>query len=230
MGRLTKVIATLGPSVASPEAVRSLVDAGMDVARLNFSHGDHDLHRSFYEWVRAAASDAGRTVAVMQDIQGPKLRIGDFPDGAIRVGPGSEIDLSPGTGPGDETRVPIGYEALLDDVSPGDRVILADGMVTCEVVDRTSSSLRARVVTGGVLGNNKGVAFPDSRLSVANVTPKDETDLAFGAELGVDFVAASFVRTSRQSQLSPATSPSSPRSSWPRPSTTSTRSSRRPSA
>jgi pyruvate kinase len=192
--RQTKIIATLGPSVASAKGVRSLVDAGMDVARLNFSHGDHDLHRQFYEWVRSASSDAGRTVAIMQDIQGPKLRIGEFPGGHIGVRPDSEIDLVPDPGLGDEEHIPIGYEALLHDVGPGDRVILADGLVTCEVVGRTDSSLRARVVTGGVLGDNKGVAFPDSRLSVANVTPKDEADLAFGVELGVDFVAASFVR------------------------------------
>jgi pyruvate kinase len=195
MHRQTKIIATLGPSVASEEGVGSLIDAGMDVARLNFSHGGHDLHRSFYKWVRQAAAEAGRTIAIMQDIQGPKLRIGEFPRGEIDVRVDTEIDLVPDSGTGDEHHVPIGYPALLDDVGPGDRVILADGLVSCEVVGRTDDALRARVVTGGMLADNKGVAFPDSTLSVANVTPKDEADLAFGAELGVDFVAASFVRS-----------------------------------
>ncbi|HET9261030.1 MAG TPA: pyruvate kinase [Acidimicrobiia bacterium] len=195
MPRQTKVIATMGPAVASPEKVRALIDAGMDVARLNFSHGGHDLHRRFYEWIRAAAAESGRTVAIMQDIQGPKLRIGEFPGGGIELQPDSEVDLMPDSGTGDAGRIPIGYGALLTDVNPGDRVILADGLVSCEVVGRSDSSLRARVINGGSLTDHKGVAFPDSNLSVGNITSKDETDLAFGRDLGVDFVAASFVRS-----------------------------------
>ena len=194
MQRQTKIIATLGPSVASLDGVRSLVQAGMDVARLNFSHGGHDVHRQFYEWVRAAAKEAGRTIAIMQDIQGPKLRVGEFPEGHISLQANSEVDLVPHGGEGSPEQIPVGYDALLSDVSPGDRVILADGLVSCEVVGRTDTALRARVVNGGVLSDNKGVAFPDSNLSVGNVTPKDEADLAFGRELGVDLVAASFVR------------------------------------
>jgi len=194
MQRQTKIIATLGPSVASLDGVRSLVQAGMDVARLNFSHGGHDVHRQFYEWVRAAAKEAGRTIAIMQDIQGPKLRVGEFPGGHISLHANSEVDLVPHGGEGSPDQIPVGYDALLSDVSPGDRVILADGLVSCEVVGRTDTALRARVVNGGVLSDNKGVAFPDSNLSVGNVTPKDEADLAFGRELGVDLVAASFVR------------------------------------
>jgi pyruvate kinase len=195
MQRQTKIIATLGPAVASQEAIRSLVDAGMDVARLNFSHGDHDMHRQSYEWVRSAAKESGRTIAIMQDIQGPKLRVGEFPGGQIRLAMNAEVDLVPDGGEGDQHRIPVGYEALLTDVNPGDRVILADGMVSCEVVGRTDTALRARVVSAGVLSDHKGVAFPDSSLSVGNITPKDEKDLALGRELGVDFVAASFVRT-----------------------------------
>jgi pyruvate kinase len=195
MPRQTKIIATLGPSVASEQGVRALVDAGMDVARLNFSHGEQELHRRLHDWVRAAARDAGRTLAIMQDIQGPKLRVGRFPGGEIHLSTDSEVDLLPDGGTGDPGKIPVGYEALLTDVNPGDRVILADGMVSCEVVGRTDTALRARVVSGGHLSDHKGVAFPDSNLSVANITPKDETDLALGRDLGVDFVAASFVRS-----------------------------------
>ncbi|HJS71439.1 MAG TPA: pyruvate kinase [Acidimicrobiia bacterium] len=194
MQRQTKIIATLGPAVSSQEAIRSLVDAGMDVARLNFSHGDHDLHQKFYDWVRAAAKESGRTIAIMQDIQGPKLRVGEFRGGRISLAMNAEVDLVSDGGEGDIDRIPVGYDQLLTDVNPGDRVIFADGMVSCEVVGRTDSALRARVVNAGVLSDHKGVAFPDSSLSVGNVTPKDEKDLAFGRELGVDFVAASFVR------------------------------------
>jgi pyruvate kinase len=195
MQRQTKIIATLGPSVASEVGVRALVGAGMDVARLNFSHGDHDLHRRFYEWVRNAARETGRTVAIMQDIQGPKLRVGEFQGGQISLEANAEVDLVPDGGEGHSEKIPVGYDALLADVNPGDRVILADGLVSCEVVGRTDDALRARVVNPGVLSDHKGVAFPDSDLSVGNVTPKDEQDLAFGRELGVDFVATSFVRT-----------------------------------
>ncbi len=195
MSRQTKIVATLGPSVASLDGVRSLVEAGIDVARLNFSHGGHDVHRQFYDWVRTAAEDVGRTVAIMQDIQGPKLRIGEFPDGVISLKRDTEVDLTPDSGIGSASQIPIGYESLLSDVNPGDRVILADGLVSCEVVGRTDTALRARVINDGVLSDHKGVAFPDSTLSVGNITPKDEADLALGRELGVDFVAASFVRS-----------------------------------
>ena len=195
MQRQTKIIATLGPSVASQEGVSSLVEAGMDVARLNFSHGTHDLHRHFYEWVRNAAKEAGRTIAIMQDVQGPKLRVGEFPGGVISLDANSEVELVAHGGQGTQGSIPVGYDALLNDVSPGDRVILADGLVSCEVIGRTDTALRARVVNGGVLSDHKGVAFPDSSLSVGNITPKDEADLALGRELGVDFVAASFVRS-----------------------------------
>lgn len=195
MPRHTKIIATMGPSVASEQGVRSLIDAGMNVARLNFSHGGHGLHRQFHSWVRTAAADAGRSVAIMQDIQGPKLRIGAFPNGEIQLTPESEIELIPESGTGDDAHIPVGYPALLEDVEEGHRVILADGLVSCEVVGRKGSSLVARVTTGGQLTDHKGVAFPDSTLTVSNLTPKDEEDLAFGRELEVDFVAASFVRS-----------------------------------
>lgn len=194
MQRQTKVIATLGPAVASAEGVTSLVEAGMDVARLNFSFGDHDFHQQLFEWVHSAAETAGRTVAVMQDIQGPKLRVGEFPDGAILLAEGEEVACVAGSGLGEDDTIPVGYEALLDDVHPGHRVILADGMVTLEVVGSTKDALRARVVEGGEVSDNKGVAFPDSNLSARNLTEKDKEDLAFGRELGVDYVAASFVR------------------------------------
>ncbi len=195
MYRQTKIIATIGPSVASLDGIRSLIDAGMDVARLNFSHGDHDDHRQAFAWIRQASQDAGKSVAIMQDIQGPKLRVGEFPNGGITLGTGSEVQLLPEDGRGDSERIPIGYSKLLSDVSPGDRVILADGLVSCEVIDSTGECLLARVVNGGVLTDNKGVAFPDSRLSVDNVTEKDLADLALGRELGVEYVAASFVRS-----------------------------------
>jgi pyruvate kinase len=193
--RHTKIIATLGPGVASAEAVLALVEAGVDVARLNFSHGDHEFHRALAGWVREAARESGRTVALMQDIQGPKIRVGEFAGGGVTLQRGQSVMFVPDGSPGTVERIPVGYEPLLEDIVPGDRIQLSDGLIRCEVVGSTSEGLLAEVRVGGTLTDHKGVAFPDSHLSLANVTPKDEADLAFGRTLGVDYVAASFVRS-----------------------------------
>jgi len=195
MFRHTKIIATMGPAVASAEKVDAMIAAGMDVARLNFSHGDHDLHRTFATWVRDAARNRNRSVALLQDIQGPKLRIGTFPGGPIDLEVGSEVRLLAHGEDGDERSIPCSYPALCQDVAVGDRVVLADGLVSMKVVDVGDDALTATVVLGGELSDHKGVAFPDSELSVATITPKDEVDLEFGRDLGVDYVAASFVRS-----------------------------------
>ena len=158
----------------------------MDVARLNFSHGEHELHAAMLGWVRAAAVEAGRSVAVLQDIQGPKLRVGEFPSGSIRLKKGDEVRLVPDGGMGDRDVIPVGYEQLLDDVRPGDRVLLADGLIRLEVIGMSDTGLMAEVKVGGDLSDHKGVACPDSRLSTESVTPKDEVDLAFGRKIGVD--------------------------------------------
>ena len=195
MHRHTKIIVTLGPAVAAETQIRALVEAGMDVARLNFSHGDHDLHRALADRVRAAATETGRPVALMQDVQGPKLRVGEFTGGKVTLEPGQQVVLVADGRTGDRDLIPVGYEPLLHDVVPGDRVQLADGLIRCEVVGTTDQGLVAEVRVGGVLSDHKGVAFPDSRLSLESVTPKDEADLAFGRRLGVEYVAASFVRS-----------------------------------
>jgi pyruvate kinase len=195
MYRHTKIIATAGPAVASSEKVASLIAAGMDVLRLNFSHGEHGVHQSFADWSREASATQQRTVALIQDIQGPKLRIGEFPEGPIKLEPDQELHLVSRSGKGDSHTIPVGYESLLDDVAIGNRVVLADGLVTLEVIAVGDDFLTAAVVQGGELSDHKGVAFPDSQLSVGSITPKDEIDLAFGKELNVDYVAASFVRS-----------------------------------
>ena len=192
--RHTKIVATLGPAVASYEAVRGLAEAGMDVARLNFSHGDHDLHRRAYGWVRQAAEETGRNLAILQDIQGPKLRVGTFPGGAIELEVGTSVRLSSGVSEGDSGLIPVEYDRLVDDVAAGSRVILADGLIVLEVTESHEDGLVAEVRIGGQLSDHKGVAFPDTKLKTPSVTDKDRVDLAFGRELGVDYVAASFVR------------------------------------
>lgn len=193
--RRTKIVATLGPAVASYEGIRGLVDAGMDVARLNFSHGDHDLHRRLYDWVRRAAEESGRNVAVLQDIQGPKLRVGTFPGGSVVLEAGSTVRLTTSAEPGSASVIPVDYERLTEDLAVGRTVLVADGLIVLTVTAVGPDGVDASVEVGGVLSDHKGVAFPDTELAVKCVTPKDRLDLVLGRELGVDFVAASFVRT-----------------------------------
>ncbi len=201
MERKTKIVATLGPACASYERVRELVTAGMDVARLNFSHGDHETHRRFAGWVRAASEEVGRVVALLQDIQGPKIRVGSFPGGSIELAVGQEVRLVCGDGEGDAGTIPIDYPHLVEDIQVGEEVLLADGLIRLSVTATALTGLRALVVIGGTLGNQKGVAFPQSELRMPAITDKDRRDLAFGRELGVDFVAASFVRSAADVRL-----------------------------
>lgn len=194
--RRTKIIATMGPAVASYEEVSDLVAAGMDVARLNFSHGDYAMHTQFAEWIRAAEDEHGRPIAILQDIQGPKIRVGVFDDGPVEIETGVEIRLVPGDQPGSASVVPVDYEFLLEDLEPGNRIMLADGLIGVTVKSHEGNSLLAVVDQGGALSSHKGAAFPDSSLRVPSITPKDREDLEFGKTLNPDYIAASFVRTS----------------------------------
>lgn len=192
MPRKTKIIATLGPSSGSPEVIDQMVAAGLDVARLNFSHGDHDSHRRLIEWVRAAAERHGRPVAVLQDIQGPRIRVGTFPGGSVELVAGQTVRLRAGEHEGDAGTVFVQHLDAIA-LNPGSRVLCADGMVVLRVVDASSGEATAEVMTGGTLADHKGVALPGIAIGLPAVTPKDEADLAFGREVGVDLVATSFV-------------------------------------
>jgi pyruvate kinase len=184
----------MGPAVASPEKVGLLVAAGMDVARLNFSHGTRETHSLFLKWVREASADQGRAVAVMQDIQGPRIRTGTFPGGRIDLVTGDRVALLDGDGVGDAKRVFVQHLAAAH-LAPGDTVIFADGFIEAGVTSVTPGSVVVEVRRGGSLGDHKGVAFPQVRLDLPAVTAKDLEDLRFGMEIGVDIVAASFVES-----------------------------------
>jgi pyruvate kinase len=193
--RKTKIIATLGPAVASYEAIRELVEAGMDVARLNFSHGDYDSHRQFTEWVRQAAREAGKPVAVLQDIQGPRIRVGTFPGGSLVLEPGSEVMLRSGEALGSDEEIFIENLAATR-LAPGASALLSDGLITLTITGWDGQTARAEVIEGGLLRDHKGVAFPGTAVDVPAVSAKDVADLAFGRTLEVDYVAASFVSSS----------------------------------
>jgi len=194
MLRKTKIIATLGPACASPEGVDELVGAGMDVARLNFSHGTYESHRQFAEWVRRASERHQRAVALLQDIQGPRIRVGSFAGGAVALADDQELQLRHGDHEAVHGELYIDHLDAAVGLEAGHRVLLADGLVPLEVVDVSGDSVRARVLEGGTVADHKGVSFPDTRLDLPPVSGKDQRDLEFGLEeLEVDLVAASFV-------------------------------------
>ncbi|MPZ54270.1 MAG: pyruvate kinase [Acidimicrobiia bacterium] len=197
MFRHTKIVATIGPATASQEGIRGLIRAGMNVARMNFSHGDHETHRKVCSWVREESEKEGTPVGVLQDIQGPKLRVGEFLGGAVHLERGSRVRLVPDNVVGTDELIPVVYEPLLTDIEVGDRVVLSDGLLRLTVTDTNQDHLEADVILGGELGDHKGVAFPDSDLTASSLTEQDLADLEFGKELEVDYVGASFVRSGK---------------------------------
>jgi pyruvate kinase len=196
MRRHTKIIATLGPASSAPDRIDRLIAAGVDVFRLNFSHGTHDSHARTYRDVRAAAARSGRHVAILQDLSGPKIRIGSLRNGQpIELQEGETLRIASGDGIGEPGRVFTSYRPLISAVSPGARLLLDDGRIELTVIDRTGDEIEARVVHGGRLSEHKGINAPGVRLPAGAVTAKDEEDLRFGLGLGVDLVALSFVQT-----------------------------------
>jgi pyruvate kinase len=193
--RRTKIVATLGPATSTPEMISELVRAGVDVTRLNFSHGEHEIHQRNAATVREAAAEQGRTVAVLQDIQGPKIRTGEVVGGTELI-EGNQVTIAPGDFLGDASRLSTSYEQVAQDVKPGHRVLIDDGLLSLEVERVENGEVSCRVVDGGVISSHKGLNFPDSSLSIKGLTPKDLEDLRFGVEeLNPDWVAASFVRS-----------------------------------
>ena len=194
--RRTKIIATVGPASGQPEVLSALLAAGVDVFRLNFSHGTHAAHAEAYRAIRAAAASAGRHVAVMQDLSGPKIRTGPLgPNGPLALVEGTELRIGAGERAGEAGRVFTPYGELVESAQPDDRLLLDDGRIELRVTGREGGELVTVVVNGGTLGGQKGINAPGVRLPASAITSKDEADLRFGLELGVDLVALSFVQT-----------------------------------
>lgn len=191
--RRTKIVCTLGPAVDDPETLAALVAAGMDVARLNFSHGTFAEHEARFHAVREAAQRAGRTVAVLQDLCGPKIRVGTVAEGT-RLRRDARFVLSDEPVIGSEESVYLPVPALFAAVRPGYRLLLDDGNLELVALENNGHEIVTRVVFGGVLGSKKGISAPEAHLDIPAVTAKDEADVRFGLELGVDFVALSFVQ------------------------------------
>jgi pyruvate kinase len=190
--RRTKIIATLGPASSDPSIISQMVAAGMDVARLNFSHGDHESHAALISAVRSASAEHERSVAILQDIQGPRIRVGTFPGGGVELATDAEVRLVEGAEEGDASTVQVQHLSRVA-LSEGALIVLSDGLIRAEVLEAGGDVVTVRIVEGGTLSDRKGVAFPGSPLDLPAITEKDEIDLAFGRAHGIDAVAASFV-------------------------------------
>lgn len=186
---------TLGPAVASYDAILGLVNDGMDVARLNMSHGDHSDHEQNYQWVRQATDASGRAVGVLADLQGPKIRLGRFKDGKAEWNNGEIVRITVDDIEGTHDRVSTTYKGLARDAKPGDRLLIDDGKVAVVCVEVDGNDVVCEVTEGGPVSNNKGVSLPGMDISVPALSEKDIEDLRFALNLGVDLVALSFVRS-----------------------------------
>jgi pyruvate kinase len=193
-GRHAKIVATLGPASSDAATVRALVDAGADVFRLNFSHGTHEQHRERYDIVRRVERECGRPIAVLMDLQGPKLRIGSLGGRTLHLYAGDRFRLDLGEAPGDEARAPLPHPEIFAALRAGAELLLDDGKLRLEVLEHGADSALTRVVVGGLLSERKGVNVPSVVLPLAALTAKDRADLDFGLSLGVDWIALSFVQ------------------------------------
>ncbi len=194
----TKIVCTIGPSSSSMETLENMIRSGMNVARLNFSHGTHDEHRMKIEIIREISKRMNTPVAILQDLCGPKIRVGTIPDPGVKLEPGETLILTTVPFEGAGNRVFVSYEKLPQEVKAGDIILLADGLMEMVVEKTTQTEIHCNVITGGLLTSNKGINLPSGTISAPALTEKDKLDLAFGIEMDVDYVALSFVRSPRE--------------------------------
>ena len=190
----SKIVCTIGPASRTPEIIGKLIEAGMNVARLNFSHGTHEEHAENVRMIRETAERMGRSVAILQDLSGPKIRVGKFAEGQIHLKDDATFNLTTRDVAGCEKEVSVNYAKLPFELSVGDLLLLADGALELEVIECSDEDIGCRVIVGGILGSNKGINLPTSNTKIPCLTEKDKKDLVFGLEQDVDFVALSFVR------------------------------------
>ncbi|MGD6967579.1 pyruvate kinase [Rossellomorea vietnamensis] len=194
--RKTKIVCTIGPASESVEQLTQLIEAGMNVARLNFSHGDHEEHGARIQNIRTAAEKTGKTVGILLDTKGPEIRTNNMEDGSIELEKGSEVIVSMTEVLGTTEKFSVTYESLIDDVHEGSKILLDDGLIGLEVIslDKAAGEIKTKVLNSGTLKNKKGVNVPGVSVNLPGITEKDANDIKFGIEQGVDFIAASFVR------------------------------------
>ena len=192
--RKAKIVATLGPATSNPEKISELFHAGVDVFRMNFSHGDHEDHAKNHATIRALEKDTGRPIGILQDLQGPKIRVDEIAGGACMLDDESEVTFDSSEIPGTAERIPLLHPEVYEAIKPGDAVLINDGRVRLEVINCREDSFTAKVLVGGEVSDRKGVNLPNTMMNLTPLTDKDREDLEFGLELGVDWVALSFVQ------------------------------------
>jgi pyruvate kinase len=199
--RKTKILATVGPASDTPELIEKLIRAGADGFRLNFSHGDHNYFRPLVEIIRTVSAKAGKSVAILQDLQGPKIRTGKLTDGKpVHLIPGSKLILTTNEIEGNSMIVSTSYAGLPNDVKPGDKILIDDGAIELKVLQVNAPETETEVVIGGMLHDRQGINLPGISISAPSLTEKDRADALFGKELSVDYVALSFVRSAADVQ------------------------------
>ena len=195
----TKIICTIGPASDSEQIIGSLVDAGMNAARLNFSHGKKEAHQKYVETIRSVAELKGKFVAILQDLQGPRIRLGELLESRV-LNKSEEVRLVVGSLPEDPTDIPVDYTQLTSDIKQGERIFINDGLIELGVKSISGDGVICTVLTGGEISSRKGINFPDSHLTVPALSEKDLEDIKTGLELNVDYVALSFVRSAKDIQ------------------------------
>ena len=196
----TNIVCTIGPASNSPEMLRPLIEAGMDVARVSFSHGSHADHAQTIAHLKTVSKQLGVRIPILQDLSGPKMRIGKFLDEPIELSPNARFTLTTREVMGDLDAVSINYPELVADVKPGNRILLADGEIELSVISTTSTDIISKVIAGGLLRSNKGISVPGISLQTPIPTPKDVEDLRFGIDHGVGWIAQSFIRSAADLQ------------------------------
>ncbi len=190
----TKILATIGPATASKEILSKLIDAGADAFRFNFSHGTHEEHQERYKIVRELSKKKNRHISIVADMQGPKLRVGRFQNGAVTLKASQNFTLDLNEDPGDEKRVNLPHVEIFKAVKKGDKLLLNDGNIVLEVLSKDASHIKTKVIVGGKLSDHKGVNLPNITLPISALTPKDIDDVKFALKLGVDWISLSFVQ------------------------------------
>ncbi|MBA4349422.1 MAG: pyruvate kinase [Thermodesulfovibrio sp.] len=199
--RKAKIVCTIGSASSSRKTINDMIRSGMDVARLNFSHGDYETHQRALLIIRQESLRLNKPVAMLQDLQGIKIRIGDVKGSRVHLRTGEEVSVYAGADKSDNKSLFISYPALLKDINEGDRILIDDGLIQLKVTGKTKTALRAKIIEGGILKSKKGVNLPSTKTSLRAFTEKDRKDLEFGLKLSVDYVAISFVRKAQDIEL-----------------------------
>ena len=198
--RRAKIVCTLGPAVGTPERIRELVNAGMDVARLNMSHGTYADHEKMYQLVREASDESGHGVGIFADLQGPKIRLDTVADGPLKLKKGAQFTITTRNVPGDVSCCGTTYDGLPGDVSPGDPILIDDGKVRLKVLEVNGPDVLTEVVVAGKVSDHKGINLPGVAVSVPALSEKDIADLRWALRQTVDFIALSFVRSAKDAE------------------------------